>query len=384
MRLRNVLLLLTLVVLGMSLPALAQEGDKTEVFTETYDPATSAHYRIAHFVADAEPVDVYIDGELSIAKGLAYPSVSDWVTVPAGPHMVSVTPAGALEDVTLIEPLTLNMNAAGFYTIALLGNQADGTVQAQVLEPDTSDLTPGTARVTFIQAIDKGDNLGFYRDEVPFTTGFNFGDTYSEVVDAGSHLFQAVTGGESPDVLAEAADIDIRENRSYIIAAVGQAGTSGATAPQLVIVPTNFADYVMASGELAQPGTVVQAIQAEDLTGDLDSALVAAGLVDMLQGEGPFTVFAPAELNLNDFGSKEPAELAAILQAHVVDGELLSRDLADGASLVSLAGTPLEIGVNGNGFAVNGVPVLAVNIPASNGVVHLIGEPLTTEAPANG
>lgn len=384
MRLRNLLLLMTLMALTLSFPALAQDEDKTEVFTTTYDPATSAHYRIAHFVPDAEAVDVYVDGELSGVKGFTYPNVSDWMTIPAGAHTITIAPAGETEDAALLEPLTLNLSATNFYTIVLLGSVADATLSTQVLEPDMSELTPGTARVTFLQAIDKGESIGFYRDEVPFTTGFSYGDTYTEVVDSGDHLFQAVTGGESPDVLAEAEDIDIRENRSYIIAAVGQAGTSGATAPQLVIVPTNFADYAMASGALPQPGTVVQAIQAEDLTGDLSDALVAADLVETLEGEGPFTVFAPAELSLDDFNSKDPSELAAILQAHVVDGELLSQDLAEGASLVSLAGTPIEIGVDGNGFSVNGVPVLTVNIPASNGVVHLIGEPLLTEAPANG
>src|SRR5690606_30752416 len=128
-------------------------------------------------------------------------------------------------------------------------------------------------------------------------------------------------------------------------------------------------------------GTIVQAVQGEDLTGDLAEAFVAAELVEMLEGEGPFTLFAPAELDTEDLSSKSRAELGAWLRAHVIEGELLSQDLAEGATLTSLAGTPVEVGVAGDGFAVNGVPVLAVNIPASSGVVHLIGGPLVDPVP---
>lgn len=380
MRFHRLLALLLLTLMGLALPALAQD-DKTEVFTTTFDPATSAHYRIAHFAADAGDLDVYVDGELSQTDALTYASVSDWVTLPAGAHRLTLVPTGEDEDMTLIEPLTLNLEPMHLYTIALVGSAADETLQAQILEPDTSELLPGTSRITFFQAIAGGDSLDFYRDEVPYTTSLSSGDYYTEEMDTGTHLFQVVTGGEAPEVLAEQADVTLRENRSYLIAAVGQ--QAGDSAPQLVVVETNFADYRMASGELAQPGTIVQAVQGSNLTGDLSDALTAANLVDILQGEGPYTLFAPAELRLSDL-PQDTASLEAILRAHVVEGELLSQDMADGATLTSLAGTPVTVGVDGNGFTVNGVPVLAVNIPATNGVVHLIGGPLTDEVPANG
>ena len=383
MSIRGLLIVVLSLCLGMALPALAQD-DKTEVFTTTYDPATSAHFRFAHFVSDADSVEVYVDGELSDAKGLAYPDVSDWITVPAGAHTLAIVPAGAAEDAALLEPLAVTMEPTGFYTVVVLGNAADGTLQAQVLEADTSSLTPGTTRVTFLQGIDKGDNVGFYRDDVPYTTGFDLGEVYTENMDSGIHMFQVVTGGDAPVVLAEQADVELRENRSYIIASVGQAGSSGVTEPQFVIIETSFADYRMGAGALAQPGTIVQAVQAEDLTGDLSDALVAANLIETLEGEGPFTLFAPAELSLDDLESKDPATLEAILSAHVVEGEYLSQDLANGVSLTSLAGTPITVDVANNGFNVNGVSILTVNIPASNGVVHLIGGLLTDEVAANG
>jgi len=383
MRIPRRLVLFLLFGLGMTLPALAQD-DKTEVFTTTYDPTTSAHYRIAHFAADAGGLDVYVDGELSDVTALAFATISDWMTVAAGPYTLALAPTGETVDAALLEPLTLNLEPMHLYTIALTGSASDGTLQTQILEPDTSDLLPGTARVTFFQAMSNADNIGFYRDEVPYTTSLSLGNVYTEDADTGSHLFQVVTGGDSPDVLAEQADVEIRENRSYLIVAVGQAGASGEAGPQLVVVDTNFALYQMASGELAQPGTIVQAVQGTDLTGDLPDVLVAADLIEMLEGEGPYTLFAPAELNLNDLAAQDPASLETILRAHLVEGEYLSQDLADGLALTSLAGTPITVEVVENGFSVNGVPLLTVNMPASNGVVHLIGGLLMDEVPANG
>ena len=64
MSIRGLLIVVLSLCLGMALPALAQD-DKTEVFTTTYDPATSAHFRFAHFLSDADSVDVYVDGELT-------------------------------------------------------------------------------------------------------------------------------------------------------------------------------------------------------------------------------------------------------------------------------------------------------------------------------
>lgn len=373
MRVRSLLIFMLAALLLAALPVMAQDEDKTDVFTTTYDPATSAHYRVAHFVVGAEAVDVYVNGELSAVKALSYPEFSEWITVPAGAQALTIVPTGEDEDAALLEPVGVSMEPMGFYTIVLMGNAAEGTLQAQVLEADTASLTPGTTRVTFLQGIDKGDNVGFYRDEVPFTTGFNVGDVYTEVVDSGNHLFQVVTGGDEPVVLAEQADVELRENRTYIIASVGQAGTVGDTAPQFVVIETPFSEYLMGAGAIAQPGTIIQAVQAEDLTGDLPDALVAANLIDALEGDGPYTLFAPAELRLDDLESKDPATLEALLSAHVVEGEYLSQDLAEGVTLTSLAGTPIVVDVVQNGFSVNGVPILTVNIPASNGVVHLIG-----------
>lgn len=110
----------------------------------------------------------------------------------------------------------------------------------------------------------------------------------------------------------------------------------------------------------------------------LAAALTAAGLVDTLKGEGPFTVFAPTdaafaalpegtvEALLNDI----PA-LTAILTYHVVPGKVMSTDLSEGLTAATVNGAEITITLDG-GAKVNGATISAADIEASNGVIHVI------------
>ena len=110
----------------------------------------------------------------------------------------------------------------------------------------------------------------------------------------------------------------------------------------------------------------------------LVAAVEAAGLVDTLKGEGPFTVFAPTdeafaalpegtvEALLNDI----PA-LTAILTYHVVPGAVMSGDLSDGMMAPTVNGQSVTITL-GDGVMVDGANVIMADIEASNGVIHVI------------
>jgi uncharacterized surface protein with fasciclin (FAS1) repeats len=112
----------------------------------------------------------------------------------------------------------------------------------------------------------------------------------------------------------------------------------------------------------------------------LVAAVTAAGLADTLKGPGPFTVFAPT----NAAFAKLPAgtvedllkpenkdKLVAILTYHVVPGKVLSTDLSEGLSAATVQGSPVTFTLAG-GAKVNGVTISAVDIQASNGVIHVI------------
>ena len=127
--------------------------------------------------------------------------------------------------------------------------------------------------------------------------------------------------------------------------------------------------------------TIVQlAVDAGNFT-TLVTALKAAGLVDALQGPGPFTVFAPTDAAFAKLppGTVEslladPRKLASILTYHVVTGKVLAGDIVrgNGARPTTLNGQPLTVSVRAGKVFVNSAQVTTADIAASNGVIHVI------------
>ena len=113
----------------------------------------------------------------------------------------------------------------------------------------------------------------------------------------------------------------------------------------------------------------------------LVTAVSAAGLVDTLNGDGPFTIFAPT----NDAFAAIPAAdleailadtdlLTSILTYHVVAGERLSSaDLIAAGSVDTANGASLTITDDGGALTVNGVPSVCMDVPTANATVHIIG-----------
>jgi transforming growth factor-beta-induced protein len=134
---------------------------------------------------------------------------------------------------------------------------------------------------------------------------------------------------------------------------------------------------------------IVEIAAATPEVSTLVAALTAAGLADDLQGDGPFTVFAPVNSVFDALGADVISALleagnadllTKILTFHVVPGAaVLSSDLSDGQSVTTLQGESLSIGVSGSGVTVNGASVTTADIEATNGVIHLIDGVLTPE-----
>jgi uncharacterized surface protein with fasciclin (FAS1) repeats len=119
------------------------------------------------------------------------------------------------------------------------------------------------------------------------------------------------------------------------------------------------------------------AVEAGNFT-TLVAAVEAAGLVETLKGEGPFTVFAPTDEAFAALpegtveGLLEDIDaLTAILTYHVVPGKVMSGDLSDGMMAETVEGSSITIGTEG-GVTVDGANVVAADIEASNGVIHVI------------
>ena len=131
----------------------------------------------------------------------------------------------------------------------------------------------------------------------------------------------------------------------------------------------------------AQDMDIVDTAVANGSFTTLATALTAAGLVETLKGEGPFTVFAPTD---DAFAAlpeglleklllpENVAVLTSILTYHVVPGLVMSADVTAG-DVATVEGSTIAIATDA-GVTVNGANVTSVDVTASNGVIHVIDQ----------
>jgi len=118
----------------------------------------------------------------------------------------------------------------------------------------------------------------------------------------------------------------------------------------------------------------------------LVAAVQAAGLVETLKGEGPFTVFAPTDDAFAALGStvdellkpENKDKLVKVLTYHVVPGKVMSSDLVDDAMVATVEGQEIKVDLD-NGPMVNDANVTTADIETSNGVIHVIDKVIVPE-----
>lgn len=113
----------------------------------------------------------------------------------------------------------------------------------------------------------------------------------------------------------------------------------------------------------------------------LAAALDAADLIGTLKGDGPFTVFAPTDEAFAKLpeGTVESLlmpenrdQLVAILTYHVVPGKVLAKDVVELSTATTVNGSDVSIAVADGGVRIDNANVVATDIAASNGVIHVI------------
>ena len=134
----------------------------------------------------------------------------------------------------------------------------------------------------------------------------------------------------------------------------------------------------------ASQNIVATAVSAGDFK-TLAAALRAAGLLDTLEGPGPFTVFAPTDAafaklpagTVQDLLKPENKEkLISILKYHVVAGDVTSKQVVKMTEAKTLEGHDLKIKVDNGKVMINNADVVKPDIQCSNGVIHVIDEVL--------
>jgi len=130
-----------------------------------------------------------------------------------------------------------------------------------------------------------------------------------------------------------------------------------------------------------KPADIVDTAASVDDFSTLVAAVKAAGLVETLKGDGPFTVFAPT----NDAFAKLPEgtvesllkpenkeKLISILTYHVVPGKVMAKDVVGLSSAKTVQGSKIDIKVKDGAVMIDNAKVVKTDIETSNGVIHII------------
>jgi uncharacterized surface protein with fasciclin (FAS1) repeats len=143
--------------------------------------------------------------------------------------------------------------------------------------------------------------------------------------------------------------------------------------------PTTEAPMTEAAGtDAAATGTIVDVAASNPDFSTLVEAVQAAGLAETLSGDGPFTVFAPT----NDAFAAVPADvlqklladqeaLTKVLTYHVLPGQVMAADVAPG-EVTTVEGSPASITADGGTLKIDDATIVATDVAASNGVIHVI------------
>lgn len=161
---------------------------------------------------------------------------------------------------------------------------------------------------------------------------------------------------------------------SLILSACGGDDETTDTTDTTVVTETTAAT-------VGEPGDVAQVVVGAAFFSTLAAALTAAGLVETLQGEGPFTVFAPTDDAfaalpdglLDALLLPENVEiLSQILLFHVVVGAEVTSDLVTAGDVQMASGDTATIVIEGETITIAGAEIKEVDVASANGVIHVI------------
>jgi uncharacterized surface protein with fasciclin (FAS1) repeats len=391
------LLTLALLVLGIVAPVVAQDDGV-------------AHIRVAHLAAAPATVIVFLNGEVALS-GLRAGRVSAWREVPAGTHTVQLGTTSGDPANAFFGPLEIEVAPGSFVTLSTLGSDDTNTAdlnEYQVVSLDQTDLyakaaPPGAATVSFFHAVEGAAVLDVWSmptpaeppaegEEAPsaaqdgerivnalgfpgsfFTAAGPMNDGRTDVViPAGTYDLQFVPNGFREPVVIDAPGFEVAAGDNILVVARGSAD-----APDLAVVRGPANEFVT--------GNIVETAQSWSDLSTLVLGLQAAdpAILEALAGPGPFTVFAPTDdafaaamealgMSAEDvLGNQEL--LNTVLRYHIVSaaggGAIHSSELGTRGQILTLAN---EF-ISAEGGVLNGsVNVVTADVPATNGIIHVI------------
>jgi uncharacterized surface protein with fasciclin (FAS1) repeats len=372
-------------ITAVTLLALALVGCSDDDDNPISSNIMNASLRVAHLSPDAPAVDIWVDGT-RVLQNFPYKAFSDYLEVPAGAHNVQVTPAGATTPVVIDANVTLTEDVA--YTVAATGLLNSGDLSPIVLVDDRTPQS-GSARVRFVHSSADAPavNVGVASGPTLFSdVEFREASTYLSV-DAGTYDLSVQVAANGTEVL-QVNGQSLTAGVNYTVFAIGLAGDGTLSALPVVDADASGTSAAKMTAGVGSSGKlpIFPLAQKAGLK-TLATALQATKLQKTLTIDGPFTVFAPTEEAFAALppGTLEslltnPAALTQILLYHVVAGEVKAADVITLTEATTLNGAKVDITVNGD-VMINDAKVIATDIMAKNGVVHLIDKVLIPPTP---
>ncbi len=342
-----------------------------------------------------------------------------------------------MHKISLWQPLTfsliLSLGISGTASAGILTspNQSEvkipETIQLAQSEPNIVDIASSSDNFsTLVQAVQAADLVETLQGEGPFTVFAPTNQAFAMLPDG---IVEFLLQPENKDLLvdvltyhvapgkvtsdqletgtAEAlngdlsimvSDSNVMVNNSNVIQADVEASNGVIHAVDQVLLPEGLTETIQSrmadansqqdseSSQMAANQTIVGIASNSDNFSTLVQAVQAADLVDTLQQEGPFTVFAPT----NQAFAMLPDDLVAfllqpenkdllvdVLTYHVVPGKVTSDQLETGT--VEALGGGISVGISGDRVIVNNASVIQPDVEASNGVIHAVNRVLLPE-----
>ena len=205
-------------------------------------------------------------------------------------------------------------------------------------------------------------------------------------------LYHVVAGNVPSSAVTECMSADAVNGQPLSFTVNGGVMVNGANVILPDVVTSNGVIHVIDKvlTPTDTPNDIPRTAQCTGQHNSLVSSVIQAELLETLQGDGPFTVFAPtdqafidANIDLASLDNPEgKAQLADILLYHVLDGEVPAANVTDCLSATAINGNPLSFTV-GDSVMVNGATVTATDVPTSNGIIHVIDKVLLPTATPN-
>lgn len=346
-------------------------AEVTAEMTDTVEAPPSdenGYVRVANFSPDAGSVDIYLNGTVA-AQAVTFPSISDWLPVTPGTYTVTASNNGQMASDTLFTPVDVPVSAGTWQTVAVIGSAMDGSLQTSVIPEDYSDLNPGTGGLTFVNALAGSSTVNLTRGDVVFFAQIGYPGpeatitSSSLLVDSGTFDLSATDANDPTLVYAQSSGVDIAENGYTLVALIGTPDNAS-----LYVNTTDRSEVQIARGLLPEPGQLLDAMRANENLTVFADVLTNGDMTDTLSEKQEYTIFAPANFVIDN---EVNADMLA-LSSYIVAGKYTSRELIDAGMLTAVDGTTLTITTHDNGIFVNDVQLIDVNIPATNGVIHML------------